>query len=260
MQNKTIAIDQRQGAPVGFVLIDKPAGITSRDCVNRLQRMLPKRTKIGHAGTLDRFATGLLIIGISRPATRLFQHLQKLDKVYWVRAKLGELTDTLDHTGTIIEECYEDQVSLEELKQAVAQLNNTTYEQTPPMFSALKWHGKRLSDMARSPRWKQEKLERITDEKKKEVHVYSLELLKYAAPYMTLQTHVSHGTYVRALVNDIAQACDSVATTYELSRTAIGPFRLDEAVALDTIDSIEMIEKYMVSVEQLWALYQKYTI
>lgn len=134
-----------------------------------------------------------------------------------------------------------------------------SYEQTPPLFSALKWHGKRLSDMARSPRWKKQKLERIADEKKKTVHIYSLELLSYSAPYMTLRAHVSHGTYIRVLVNDIAQRCDTVATTHELKRTVIGPFNLDKAVALEAIDSIEQIEQHIVPVEQLLTCYQKYT-
>ncbi len=250
-------METEQTLPIGCLLINKPDGITSRDCVNRLQRMLPRRTKIGHAGTLDKFATGLLIIGIGRPATRLFQHLMKLDKVYWIRAKLGELTDTLDYTGRTIEEFYEDQVSLQELQQVVDSFDRT-YEQTPPMFSALKWHGKRLSDMARSPRWKKKKLERILDEKKKTVHIYSLELLSYSALYMTLQAHVSRGTYIRVLVNDIAQRCDTVATTHELKRTAIGPFNLDQAIPLDSIDSIEAIEKYILPVEQIEQIYQEY--
>ncbi len=250
-------MEVEQTFPIGFLLINKPGGITSRECVNRLQRMLPRRTKIGHAGMLGKFATGLLIIGIGRPATRQFRHLMKLDKVYWIRAKLGELTDTLDYTGRSIEEFYEDQVSLQELQKAVDSFDGS-YEQTPPLFSALKWHGKRLSDMARSPRWKKKKLERILDEKKKTVHIYSLELLNYAAPYMILQAHVSHGTYIRALVNDIAQRCDTVATTHELKRTAIGPFTLEQAVSLDSIDSIEAIKQHIIPVEQVLACYQKY--
>jgi tRNA pseudouridine55 synthase len=246
-----------QKVPSGFLLIDKPSGITSRDCVNQIQRMLPKKTKIGHAGTLDRFATGLLIIGIGRPATRLFQYLMKLDKTYWVRAKLGELTDTLDHTGTILQECSEDPISLQELQQAIDTFGNT-YEQTPPIFSAVKWQGKRLSDMARSPQWKKQKLEQILDEKKKTVHIYTLELLQYTPPYATLYAHVSHGTYIRMLIHDIAAKGGTVATTYELKRTAVGPFTLEQAMLLKEIDSIQVIERVLIPVEQLVRVYQEY--
>ncbi len=242
---------------IGFVFINKPAGITSRDCVNRLQRMLPPKTKIGHAGTLDTFATGLLIIGIGRPATKLFTHLIKLDKRYWMRAKMGEQTDTLDYTGNVISSSEEDQVSLDCLTQAVAALVGA-YEQTPPLFSALKWQGKRLSDMARSKHWGKEVLDTILQTKKKSVHIYALELLSYSGNFMTLEAHVSHGTYIRSLANDIAQHCDSVATTYELKRLNVGPFSLEQATPLDDINNIHDINAHLVPVEALLETYQAY--
>ena len=250
-------MQEEQKEIVGFLFINQPEDVTSRGYINILQRSLPKKTKIGHAGTLDRFATGLLIIGIGRPATRQFQHLIKLDKTYWIRAKLGELTDTLDYTGTIINSCAEDQVSLEELEQAVASFQNG-YEQTPPLFSALKWHGKRLSDMARSKFWRKTKLARILKGKKKSVRIYELQLLEYRVPYMILLAHVSHGTYIRALVNDIAEKCDSFATTHELKRTSIGPFTLKQAVPFGQLDDLEAIENNLVSVEQVLYTYQNY--
>lgn len=239
--------------PVGFLLINKPAGITSRDAINALQKLLPKKAKIGHAGTLDRFAHGLLIVGIGRPATRLFKYLMKLDKKYWVRAKLGELTDTMDNTGNILTTKSADDLTLKKLQQIFDQFPSK-YEQTPPVFSALKWQGKRLSDLVRYQAETDTKLQAILQSKMKTVDVYDLNLIHYDMPFMTFYAHVSHGTYIRALANDIAQKGANVATTYELKRTEIGPFKLADATDLDSIETVTDIERFLVSIDRIITL------
>src|SRR5277367_6222931 len=121
----------------GFLLINKPVGITSFDCIRKIRQFLPYKTKIGHAGTLDDFAQGLLIICIGKEATRLVETLMQVDKEYVVRAKLGELTDSLDLTGEIVQETSVPFFLVDDLKNALEKLGSS-YEQVPPIYSALK--------------------------------------------------------------------------------------------------------------------------
>lgn len=245
---------EASSGPTGFLLVDKPRGITSRDCVNQLQRLLPKRTKIGHAGTLDTFATGLLVIGIGRVATKQFKHLIMLDKVYQVSAKLGQLTDTFDHTGTSIRDYIDKPVSLQQVQDVVHNFEKK-YEQVPPAFSALKWRGRRLSDRARSLTADTYELDHIVAMKKRTVHIYDLVLVDYVLPYMKLQAHVSHGTYIRVLVNDIAKQCGTVATAHDLRRMTVGPFHIDQAVPLHSLVSLEAICVSLMSVDEVSSKY-----
>ncbi len=239
-----------QQETIGYIFINKPVGLTSREVINKLQKMLPKKTKIGHAGTLDCFAHGLLIIGIGRSATRLFKYLMRLDKKYWVRAKLGELTDTMDRTGDIVATKSADAVTLQQLQTAFDDFPQK-YDQLPPVFSALKWQGKRLSDMARSPDTCDIRLQTILKTKVKPVDIYALNLVSFESPFFVFEAHVSHGTYIRALANDIAQKCSSVATTHELQRTEIGPFKLDEAIALADIKAVEDIQQFLIPLNRI---------
>ncbi len=240
---------EEQREIIGYIFINKPARLTSREVINKLQKMLPKKIKIGHAGTLDCFAHGLLIIGIGRPATRLFKYLMRLDKKYWVRAKLGELTDTMDRTGEVVA-IKPEGVAPECLQKAFDDFPQK-YEQTPPMFSALKWQGKRLSDLARVADECEARLQAILKTKVKPVDIYALNLISFESPFFVFEAHVSHGTYIRALANDIAQKCDSVATTHELQRIEVGPFKLDEAIEFADIKTIEDIERFLIPVNRI---------
>ena len=233
----------------GFILINKPAGLTSFQCVARIKKLVGKGAHVGHTGTLDCFATGLLIIAISRKATREIDKIMKLDKWYLAQAKLGELTDSLDINGVLIEE-KNVTVTHEQLEESIRSFG-TGYEQIPPLYSALKHQGKNLSDLARRGSMSAEQLASITTAKKRFINLYSIELQSFTPPFFTILAHVSHGTYIRSLMNDIAQRVGTVATTHALQRTAIGRFTVEKAVDLYEIDSRETLEKKLILCEQM---------
>ncbi len=233
---------------VGFLLVNKPRGLTSRECVNRIQKIIgDKKIKIGHAGSLDPFADGLLIIGVGYEATR---HLgMDLDKKYIAKGKLGVLTDTLDKSGVMIES-IEKHVEKSELENAIKELGKE-YMQVPPVYSALKYEGEPLYKLAREGIYPMEELLTIVQGKKKPVTLYDVKLVDYEFPFFTIDAHVSHGTYMRSLINDIAQnpLCKSCASTFELRRTAIGPFELKDAVELDALKTVDDIKNNVISVD-----------
>jgi tRNA pseudouridine55 synthase len=268
----------------GFLLIHKPAGISSFYCVKRIKKLLgDKKLKIGHGGTLDPFATGLLIVGVGRSATRHLDLLLKVDKKYKARAKLGELRDTLDLTGEIIagvggeREAGHEQEILPESVPALGQSQEPVsrklisqeslvhsyqalgagYTQTPPIYSACKFSGVRLYALAREGRRSEQELAELADSKKRFITLHSVELLDFSYPYFTIQAHVSHGTYIRSLMDDIARGAGSCATTYELERTQVGPFKLADAVAFDLLDSPEAVLEHLMPVDQFLAQFGK---
>ena len=232
----------------GFLLINKPQGLTSFDCVTRIKKTINCKIKIGHAGTLDPFATGLLIIAIGRQATRCMSSVMKLDKNYIATGKCGELTDTLDNTGTITETDLSCAITKNRLIEAIALLGNS-YTQTPPIYSALKYQGKPLYALARKNKITQKDLEEITKQKSRCVQLYELALTNYSHPFFTIQTHVSHGTYIRSLVNDIAGKADSYATTHVLQRTKIGSFSVEDARELDQLQTRDEIADHIITVD-----------
>lgn len=233
----------------GFLFINKPKGITSYSCIAHIKKILKQKIKIGHAGTLDPFATGLLIIALGRQATRLISHFMTLDKTYTALGKLGELTDTLDYTGTIVKT---DEISLtaEQINEAIKSMGSI-YEQTPPLYSALKYQSTPLYKLARNKSMDVASLEQIVQTKTRKVQLHQLELLAFNFPFFSIRAHVSHGTYIRSLVNDIAHRAGSCATTYELERSTIGPFLLSNAVDIKSINTIEDIEKHLLAIESI---------
>lgn len=246
----------------GFLFINKPTDITSHDCIKQIKKILKektvageKRTKIGHAGTLDPFATGLLIVGIGRGATKYLSMVMKGNKQYIATGKLGVLTDTLDKTGIVIEQTEAPSITREQLMNAIHALGNS-YTQTPPAYSALKYKGQPLYKLARKGE-APEKLTEIIESKKRTVQLYAIELTDFNLPFFTIKADVSHGTYIRSLVNDIAKQCGSVATTWELARTKIGPITIDKAVDLNALQSVDDIENHLVSVEELKSLFNE---
>jgi len=234
----------------GFLLIDKPNGRTSFQCVAYIRKLLPYKAKVGHAGTLDSFATGLLIIAVDRRATREIDQFMKLSKVYVATGKLGQLTDTLDLTGVTVQEQETLGITCKQLELATDYFGDS-YQQIPPIYSALKYEGRQLSELLRKHKMTREQLQEVAKQKVREVQIYNLELLKCELPYFTVRTHVSHGTYIRVLVNDIAQKVSSVATTHELRRDAIGPFSIKEAVPLDSFMSVSDIEKHLIFIDEM---------
>jgi tRNA pseudouridine55 synthase len=224
----------------GFLLINKPKGVTSFQCVRRVRKFMPRGTRVGHGGTLDPFATGLLVICVGRAATKMSSQLLGKDKTYIVKAKLGELTDTLDYTGTILEVRDALHFTKEMLQDAIISLGSS-YVQTPPVYSALKHEGRPLYKHARAQLLDPETLKTVIESKARLVELYKIELLEFTPPFFTFSAHVSKGTYIRSLANDIACKLGSVATTYELERTRIGALSLEQATSLEALDSHEAI-------------------
>jgi len=220
----------------GFLLVDKPEGISSFNCVAQIKRAIGSKEKVGHAGTLDPFASGLLVIGIGRANTRQLSRIMAYEKEYVAQGQLGLLTDTLDPTGTVIEQDGRP-VTRDEVEKALASLGDA-YEQAPPIYSAIKIGGVRLYKAARSGKVPADQLQKAAEQKKRLVHLYRTELISFDYPYFTIKATVSRGTYVRSLINDIAQRCGTFATTTQLERTRIGPFSLELAAGCAQIAAL----------------------
>ena len=229
----------------GFLLINKPKDITSFTVVATIKKLVGKKVRVGHAGTLDPFATGLLIIAIDHRATKHIDKIQELDKAYTALGKLGELTDSLDLTGTILKTESTPTLTHKDLEKALASFGSS-YLQTAPLYSALKHQGTPLYKLARNKNIPQKELDAIIKTKQRMVDLYQLELLDYSPPSFTIKARVSRGTYVRTLINDIAKRAGTVATTYELERIKIGPFSLDKAIALEELKSLDAIKNHLI--------------
>lgn len=209
----------------GIVLVDKPSQVTSRDVVNKLNHLLGTK-KIGHTGTLDPLATGVLVCPIG-PYTKLVNDLTSLDKEYIASIKLGIKTDTGDITGNILEEktCL---VKKDEVLNIFRKMLGMQI-QTVPIYSAVKINGKKLYEYAR---------EHIEVElPKREIEIFSLELIKITSDEITFKTRVSKGTYIRSLIEDICSNLKIIGTMSSLIRTKQGAFSLDEAYTLEDIEN-----------------------
>ena len=231
----------------GVIFIDKPAGMTSFDVIKRL-RVVTKIRKIGHAGTLDPFATGLLIICISRQATRCIDEFTQLDKTYTAILKLGEKTDTADIEGKIIE-IKDVPDTVEQNIDDVFSLFLGEIDQVPPQFSAIKKDGVRLYKTAR-------KGIQVEIEPRK-VFIHTLSFLNYQEPYLEFSSTVSKGTYIRSLGEDIAAKLGTVGHLTELRRDAIGPFSVKDALSLEDITE-RALENSIKPIEEIISLVQKY--
>jgi tRNA pseudouridine55 synthase len=202
----------------GLLLVDKPAGVTSHDVVDAVRRQLGTR-KVGHAGTLDPMATGLLVIGVGR-ATRLLRYLGGLEKTYEGTARLGVETDTLDADGEVVRTAAVD-VPLGALESAAAALVGPSM-QAPPAYSAVKVGGRKLYRAARSGQALEAEARAIT--------VHAFDVTRFDPPSFEFRAVVSTGTYVRVLVADVGKALGCGAHLTRLVRTSIGPFSVREAV------------------------------
>ncbi|HHI87594.1 MAG TPA: tRNA pseudouridine(55) synthase TruB [Candidatus Cloacimonetes bacterium] len=231
----------------GVIFIDKPTGMTSFDVIRRL-RVVTEIRKIGHAGTLDPFATGLLIICISRQATRCIDEFTQLDKTYTAILKLGEKTDTADIEGKIIE-IKDVPDTVEQNIDDVFSLFLGEIDQVPPQFSAIKKDGVRLYKTAR-------KGIQVEIEPRK-VFIHTLSFLNYQEPYLEFSSTVSKGTYIRSLGEDIAAKLGTVGHLTELRRDAIGPFSVKDALSLEDITE-RALENSIKPIEEIISLVQKY--
>lgn len=207
----------------GIIVVNKPKGITSRDVVNNVCKLLNTK-KIGHTGTLDPIATGVLVLCVGK-ATKLVEVLTKNDKEYIATVKLGILTDTLDTDGTIIEKKH---VNLDKNKlENVLNSFVGTYNQEVPIYSAVKINGKKLYEYAR------EKKEVILP--KRMVEIKKIELLELEDDYYKFKVSVSKGTYIRSLIKDINEKLRVIGVMSDLVRTRQGKFLINDSYSLEDI-------------------------
>jgi tRNA pseudouridine55 synthase len=209
----------------GLVVVDKPAGITSRDVVNCVQRIV-EPLKVGHAGTLDPLATGVLVIAIG-PATRLVEYVQRMPKTYRATFLLGRTSDTEDIEGQVRELDNPPRPSEEQVRAALPRFRGTI-EQVPPAYSAVKVAGRRAYALARRGQ--------AVELAARSVEIFALDLIAFAYPELKLLVSCGSGTYVRSLGRDLARALGTEAVMSALRREAIGPFTLAAAVDGDRLD------------------------
>ncbi len=226
----------------GFLIINKPTGWTSFDVVGKL-RSITKIKKIGHCGTLDPLATGVLIVAVGREATREIDRFHLLPKTYIAKAKFGCTSDTYDIEGEVVETKLPENFSLaKEYIQSELTRFIGTIEQMPPIFSAKKINGVAAYKLARQG--KEVELKTAT------VEIFSIDILNFNYPEIELQIHCGSGTYVRSIIHDLGQALKCGAIMTDLVRTAIGKSTLDHATNIDTINN-ENWQNLLKSQEEL---------
>ncbi len=217
----------------GFLLINKQTDVTSHDVVNQV-RKLTNEKRVGHAGTLDPFATGLLIVAVTREATREMKNLVGLDKKYEATFIIGQSSDTDDKTGQLIEVPIHNEITEEDITTVLPAFSGEI-EQEPPQYSAIKINGKKMYEIARSGKTVKPKLRKIT--------IYSLELLKFnkitSNKYsLEVKIHCSTGTYIRAIARDLGKQLGTGGYVEKLHRTQIGPYTALESLSIDEIKKI----------------------
>lgn len=232
----------------GIVIVDKPAGWTSQDVTARLRRVFGTR-RIGHGGTLDPMATGVLPVFVGR-ATRGVEFFEHADKTYEAVLRLGTVTDTQDSTGTVLEK-RPAAVTEAEFRDILPKFTGKI-AQVPPMYSAIKVDGKKLYELARAGK--------EVERKPREITIFSLELLEFSGETAKIRVHCSKGTYIRTLCHDIGAALGCGACMETLRRTAAGEYTLADSVKLDTLLNAERPEDYLRDVDTLFRQYPAVTL
>ena len=213
----------------GFLLIDKPIGMTSHDVVFKVKKKL-KLKKVGHTGTLDPFASGLLILCLGK-ATKLANLFSNLDKSYEGTIDFNKHYDTYDTTGHIVEE--KNTILTEEEIYDTAKLMVKTYDQLPPMYSAIKIDGKKLYDLARQGL--------DIERPKRHVVIYKFDILNFKNNKSDFIAHVSKGTYIRSLAVDFAEKLNTLAALSSLRRLSVGNYHVNSAKTLDNVKIEDVI-------------------
>ena len=226
----------------GIIIIDKEKNMTSRDVVNKVSKILGTK-KIGHTGTLDPLATGVLVLCVGK-ATKLVDLITGYDKEYIAKVCLGTLTDTLDITGNIIKE-KETNITKEKIENTLKSFI-PGYEQEVPIYSAVKINGKKLYEYARNGE--------TVELPKRYIKINSIDLIsdieyKNGKTYFSFITNVSKGTYIRSLINDIGKKLNTYGTMVELRRTKQGNFKIE--------DSSNINEPKIIKIEEILKDYYK---
>ncbi|MDD6642670.1 MAG: tRNA pseudouridine(55) synthase TruB [Firmicutes bacterium] len=232
----------------GILIVDKPEGWTSQDVVSKLRGVLHEK-RVGHGGTLDPMATGVLPVFVGR-ATRAVEFFEHAEKSYEATLLLGVTTDTQDTSGTVLETRP---VTTEEaaLREALARFTGVQ-QQLPPMYSAVKIGGKKLYELARAGK----EIER----KPREITIFSLELLDFTENSARLRVHCSKGTYIRTLCHDIGQVLGCGGCMASLRRVQAGAYTLAEAVTLDEILASADPQALLKPVDTLFSTYPRLSL
>lgn len=233
----------------GVIVIHKEKGFTSHDVVAKLRGILHMK-KIGHTGTLDPDAEGVLPVALGK-ATRLVDMITDKEKTYEAVMRLGVVTDTQDMSGTVLSQTTELSVTEEELCTVVSSFVGD-YMQVPPMYSALKVNGKKLYELAREGK--------TVERKPRPVHFYEIEILDISFPLVRFRVTCSKGTYIRTLCHDIGEKLGCGAAMESLLRTKVGRFTLDDAITLaQTEEAVQegTIEGKILGIEEILAEYPR---
>ena len=211
--------------PNGFLNLYKPSGCTSMDLVRQVKRLTGQRKKVGHGGTLDPLAEGVLPICFGQ-ATRLMEYLVENTKGYRTTVHLGISTDTYDAEGQVVDSQDSSGLTEGDILRALEQFRGTIL-QVPPMYSAIKMQGRRLYDLARSGV--------VVEREPRKVRIERLELIRFDPPYVELDVQCGRGVYLRSLAQDLGEALGCGGHLKWLLRSLSGPFVLDQAISIDTL-------------------------
>ena len=226
----------------GILVVNKPSDCTSHDVVSKIRRTYNIK-KVGHTGTLDPLATGVLPILIGK-GTKLSKYLINHDKEYISTIKLGIKTDTGDLEGKIIETKKILNVSKEEIEVVLNSFVGKSI-QTPPIYSAIKINGKKLYEYARSGQ--------EVEIPKRNIEIYKIELLEKTLDEIKFKVMCSKGTYIRSLCEDIAQKLNNIGTMSQLQRTMCGRFKLSDSINMNELQNINLVKSKIITAEELFA-------
>ncbi|MBR2309754.1 MAG: tRNA pseudouridine(55) synthase TruB [Oscillospiraceae bacterium] len=232
----------------GIVIIDKPAGWTSQDVVSKLRGVLHTK-RIGHGGTLDPMATGVLPVFVGR-ATRGVEFFEHAEKTYEAELRLGIATDTEDITGTVLEE-KPVTVTGQQLEKALENFRGEI-RQIPPMYSAVKINGQKLCDLARKGREVERKPRTIT--------IFALDLLEFDGITAKLRVHCSKGTYIRTLCKDIGESLGCGGCMAALRRVTAGAYTIEDAIPLAELVESDDPEAYLRPVDSMFTQHPAVTL
>ena len=231
----------------GVINVYKEQGFTSHDVVAKLRGIVGQK-KIGHTGTLDPDAVGVLPVCLGR-ATKLCDMLTDKDKVYEAVMLLGVETDTQDTTGQVLKSSETDEITEEQVRAAVLDFVGD-YDQVPPMYSALKINGKKLYELAREGK--------TVERAARRVQIFDIEILSIALPRVTMKVHCSKGTYIRTLCHDIGQKLGCGACMEKLTRTKVSRFEIKDSLTLAQIEVLkkeDRLSEILIPIDQMFANY-----
>ena len=233
----------------GIINVYKEKGFTSHDVVAKL-RGIAGQKKIGHTGTLDPDAEGVLPVCLGR-ATKVCDLLTDKDKVYEAVLLLGKTTDTQDTSGKVLSESDTSDLNETEVVNVIKSFEGE-YDQLPPMYSALKVNGKKLYELAREGK--------VVERKTRKVNIFSIDIKKIELPRVTMEVHCSKGTYIRTLCNDIGEKLGVGGCMEKLLRTKVSRFKLEESYKLNEIQKLKdegKLEQIILPVDEVFASYPK---